>query len=519
MPNQARSSVPQELLPISSARYRILINLLSGFLNKGFNFLVMGILLPRSLDAAQYGHFMSLWRIAEGTRGFLTLGVDQVFLVEAAKRIRSGMANRLFATLLIGQFFVLVSLSIIAGGLGLEARWLHGQSALLYGAIIITEWLLAGSYLVTRFGDAKARTNTVQQIFLSIGILRAVILGGLFFWDNLTTTTYLGVTITTSLLIILACLLALLRISPDYFRIDPQEKPQLLSKLFLDTARAFAIIAFLGFINNMILSWYLTATSGPTQQAYYTLAFQLLNAISLLTGSMNGVFQREISWSLEQNDQERVFALFSKACRFSIVLAALAAHITAFNADLILNFMVGPSFSDGVPVLSILIFSGIFMGPVGLVTPMYMAFGKITHYRTRYGISLILGIIIYLLFINPRDAFLPGLGLGAVGIAIAMVINCLLDMVIKIGFFTREHPALRREINQTLLISTIGLGLIHGFTFYAAVRILDEVIWSHLLASSIFIVFCGIVFWRWPELAGFTHDDIKTIKRKLKKNA
>ncbi len=514
MSNQPPPFVPEPIDTVWSARQRILINLFSALFNKGFNFLAMGIFLPRSLGVVQYGLLMSLWRMAEATRGFLILGVDQAFFVEAARRIRSGVANRLFVVVLAGQFLVLISLALVAGGLDLETRWLHGQSATVYGLVILTEWLMAASSLATRFGDAKARIGSGHAILLVVGGLRAVLLAGFFLEGRLTIVVYLGVTAATSLVITLAALIALRRISPACFQVDPDHQPWAVARYFFDTARSFAVISSLGFVNNMILSWYLTEASGPEQQAYYNLAFQLLNVISLLTGSMINVFQREISWSLAHNDRDRVFTLFSRSCRLSMVLAALVAHVTAFNADLIIHFMVGPSFAAGAPVLACLIFSGIFMGPVDLATSMYLVFGKISAYRNRYTLSLILCIVMYLIFVNPRDAWLPGLHMGAMGIALAMVISSVLVMYIQLGYFMHEHPSLRGEIRVTLLVTTLGFGMLHGLASLTAVFVFAGGVWWRILASVVFLLLCGAMLWYWPGLAGFSRSDRKYLRQK-----
>lgn len=209
----------------------------------------------------------------------------------------------------------------------------------------------------------------------------------------------------------------------------------------------------------------------------------------------------------------RIQVLYKKVSRSLYFVGALTSCILILFSREILSLLLGPAYEPGWPVFALMLFYPIHQS-IGQVTgTMLYALGR-TKTKTLLGLIFMgVSIIMTFIFLAPRLWIIPGLQLGAVGLALKMVICQLLDVTLM-GFYVARYISAQYDwIYQIhVVLVLLSAGAISKFAAYKVVTVFNlanPVILTMVVAGFLYLSLASILLWYRPALASIDRDQIQ----------
>jgi hypothetical protein len=131
-------------------------------------------------------------------------------------------------------------------------------------------------------------------------------------------------------------------------------------------------------------------------------------------------------------------------------------------------------------------------------------------------IFMIISILTSYFVLASKDSFIPGLGLGSIGLALKMVAMQFLEVNIFAFIISRIFKWHFDWSYQFIsILGCLTLGWITHFLIIALTNSNLPQIFVIGLAGVVYSFLIGVLIFFRPQLAGITHDEIKLFKDKL----
>lgn len=422
----------------TSVKSRFLFSVVANALRAGVTF-ICGILIARGLSPAGYGELTFLLGSFVAIRALVDMGSSSAFYTFISRRPRGDKFYRFYFLWLMMQFVItlaLVALLIPAGMF--EKIWLgqlRGTVALAFVAVFMQQqvWQIVG-----QIGEAARKTIRVQSLNIAVAITYLAVIG-LLFW--------VGDMSVQSVLWIMICLYGTAAALSYRLLRERNAEPvegegtykQMLGEYWV-YCRPMIWLAVAGFLYAFADKWMLQKFGGPAQQGYFQVASQFAQISLLATVSILNIFWKEIAEARARDDHDRVAILYIKINRGLVMLSAVIAGLLLPWAKQIVAILLGPTYVDAWPVLALMFLYPIHqsMGQIG--GTMFMASGDTRKYVV-LSISLMLCTlpVSYLALAPSSGMLLPGLGLGAIGMAGYMVLTNIVTVNIQAWIIARHN--------------------------------------------------------------------------------
>lgn len=199
--------------------------------------------------------------------------------------------------------------------------------------------------------------------------------------------------------------------------------------------------------------WFLQIINGSTSQGFYSLSYRLSTICILFTGAMNPIFIQTVARAHAANNFIQISYIFKKMHVFYFMAAFLSIFIS-FNAKEIVFLIGGDKYSGAIIPLIIMMLYPIHQTYGRFCGDMLISMERTDLYRNINIISLPIGIIISYLFLAPSYYLLPGMNLGATGLALKMVIAQIIVVNIMLLFVGK---ILKQSFYKYLFMQVISL--------------------------------------------------------------
>jgi O-antigen/teichoic acid export membrane protein len=275
------------------------------------------------------------------------------------------------------------------------------------------------------------------------------------------------------------------------------------------------------FIYDFLDKWMLQRFAGAKQQGFFQIANQF-SAISLLvTSSILNVFWKEIASANEEGNHEKVKYLYLRVTRGLVFIsAAVSGFLIPWSENIVFSFL-GEKYLAAFPILSVMLLYPVHQG-IGQVTgTMFLASGQTPKYMKLALFNMALSIPVSYLLLAPPDAFgIPGLGLGAFGMSVKMVVLQIFGVNLAAWIIAKWKKWPFEWLYQ--LISIIGLCAV-GYGVYwvttflmkgvaVALPLKVELGLSMLFGAILFFSSVAVIAILFPETAGMNKEEIKNMK-------
>ncbi len=241
----------------------------------------------------------------------------------------------------------------------------------------------------------------------------------------------------------------------------------------------------------------------------------------MATVSILNIFWKEIADARAKNDHARVERLYKNINRGLVMFSTVITGFLLPWSEQIVTILLGSAYVKAWPVLAIMLIYPIHqsMGQIG--GTMFLASGDTKKYMLVGIVNMLLFLpVTYLLLAPASNAFLSGLGLGALGMAIQTVISNAVGVNIQAWVIARTGGWKFDWVYQV-----IGIPLILGLGFLAKFLIglywnLDGVSMLQLLqpvvtAGILYTILAIIAIWFFPWLIGMEREDKIRLWRKF----
>jgi O-antigen/teichoic acid export membrane protein len=288
-------------------------------------------------------------------------------------------------------------------------------------------------------------------------------------------------------------------------------------KAVFDKYRAYCtpliLYSFIGFAYNFADRWLLQSFGGSKEQGFYSIGFQF-SAISLLaTGSMLNIFWKEISEAHELGNHERMFHLYKRVCRFLYFSAIVISALLILWSEEITRIALGPTFVEGHMVLAVMFLYSAHRALEMINGSMLLATGQTRFHLISGGTFMATSIPISYLIQAPASATIPGLGWGAIGMAVKVIVFSIIMSNLVTWWIGKQFG---KPLDWTYQVAgMVGTLLLSWLAFSLAKQLAAYFSLSLYLQAGVACLFyfpmVATLLWQFPWIAGTSREEMRSI--------
>jgi O-antigen/teichoic acid export membrane protein len=479
---------------------------------------IVAVIVPRTLGPALYGTYTFLLQTSATLRAFVDVGSQQAFFTFSSQERASGPLTRLYGLALLVQFGLIMTFVAVAVAAD-RYEWLwHGQRPDQILWVTAVDWALFLVLSLQQLGDSKGLTIYPQMIGAAASLLSLLALVALwvtgtlglysFIWLNLASALATAIALAAWLFGRHGALLWQGALDGARYlgRWWAFARPLLLLQIYLP------LVAYLGI-------WLVQRWNGATEQGYYALALQWSSLALVFTNAGVSIFWREIAQQSAGGAAMLAAETYEKFSRMLFLLSlVLACWLSASSSSLVV-LVAGDRFAPAATVVAIMAFYPASQ-TLGQLSAAALKATERTGIYARWSILLSVPDLLLVWFLlAPRSATIPGLNLGAEGMAIRTAMYGL----VSVHFFDWVNcrsmglnfaVALRRRLAGFLAVgglAFVALYLGEGWLRAAGAPAIVALI----AATGVYGLLILVMLWFAPGLAGLSRDQIlRTVRLK-----
>jgi O-antigen/teichoic acid export membrane protein len=274
------------------------------------------------------------------------------------------------------------------------------------------------------------------------------------------------------------------------------------------------IVAYLGIY--LLQRWY-----GSVEQGNFALASKWSAFVLVFTSSALSIFWREIAQAMAKGERERAAKTYFKFTHFLFFLALVLCTWLSFSSGFLVETLVGDQYQAAIPVLALMAFYPL-QQTYGQINVAALKGAEKTKQIRNLGILLSIPDVLlsYFLLASP-NAPIPGLNLGAMGIAVRMVAYGLISVqayewMSHQTFGLSYLTTLFQKLGMAFLVLVSGWLTLRNLGSQLVILSLSPLTIFVISTGVYFIVIAMIVFLR-PQLLGINRNEMnENIQKALK---
>jgi O-antigen/teichoic acid export membrane protein len=486
---------------------RFAVSLITNILRGALSFVTV-LILARGLGPALYGDFAFLMGSFMAIKSLLTLGTSTAFYTFISQKARGLAFMGAYGIWQLAQFF----LTIIIIGVVLPDSWVDvlwvGQKKELVLISFVTVFIQQQAWqTMIQIGESRRQTKKIQMMNFFLALFHLLLVLALWATDLLSLKVLFAVIVAEH---VVAIGVAWKLIGVSQIKGEPFERKAVFQEYVLYCS-PLVLYSLLGFTYDFTDRWMLQSFGGSAEQGLFEVSYRLVAIGLIATTSMLSIFWKEMAEANEKGDSERIKALHTKISRFLYSLSAvICAFLIPWSEEIIITFL-GESFLDGVPVLAIMLVFTIYNSLVQINGTLILALGKTKTQLVIGGISMLLSIPVSYALQAPTDFLIPGLELGAVGMAYKMLIIVIVRANLAGWWFSRS---MGWNFDWTFQIVSLGGAISLGwFSYEVALWIfpdfMGQIIFRGVVNISLYACLISLMIWTMPWLIGMNRQEIR----------
>lgn len=507
------------MLHATSLKTRFLVSVGANVIRAMLGFL-SGVLIARGLNPSGYGDLMFLIGSFVAIRSLLDMGSSSAFYTFLSRQVQ-GLRFYLFYLSWMGVqlMIMLLLVAVMIPRDIFERVWLGHDRKIVIIALLAAFMQQQVWQTVSQIGESMRKTIKLQLLNLSIATVYLTMVSLLLLTGRMSAET---------ILLLMIAQYAVATLFAYRFLREEQAVPVVQETPFKEIVREYGVyckplmmLSLVTFLYDFADKWMLQKFGGARQQGYFQIASQFANVSLLATTSILSVFWKEIAAAWEKRDQARVATLYYKVSRGLVIVGAIMSGLLLPWSKQIVMLSLGQAYAQAWPALAIMFLYPIHqsMGQIG--GTMFLASGQTRKYMLVSTAVMLASIPFSYLMLAPKGGTVPGLGMGALGIAIKMVLLGIVSVNIQAWVIARFSGWKFDWIFQA-----VGIPLMVGAGYFA--KMFVGTMWNlerldpaglvvPVIVSS--FVYVGLALWFvWlvPSLAGMEREEIKRLLRRLR---
>lgn len=501
-------------------RVRFLVTLAANGLRFALSFF-SGMFIARALGPSDFGDFNFLLTSFLSIGQLLDMGTSTAFYTFISRRKRASSFYAYYAGWMAVQFALALLLATL-----LLPEFLRQKIWLGHGREIVVLSLFAGFGMnqlwqaVSQAGESIRATVTVQAYNILISLVYILTILVAIRLDALSVSS-LFVFIAVEFAFFAFLLARRLRGELVEGGGGPGFKEVFNEfKAYCYPLAGYSVVSFVySFADN----WLLQRFAGATEQGFYAIGYRFTFLSSIAVASMLQVLWKEVAEAVERHDLDGIRELSRKMSRAVYFLtAALSCFLVPFSREVIV-WLVGPSYEGAALCMAIMLFFPVIQAVGQVSYTVLLASGHTVLYRNFGIIYMLISIpVTYFVIATPKGAYfgIPGLGLGATGLALKMVALGYIGTNVIVYLIARLY---KWKFDFLYQLAVVALFVPAAFaskfvTVWFLEALLGEVSTPTLLSGSMLIYAGGTaaIIYLLPELTGLRREDMRALLDKIK---
>jgi len=492
---------------VDSLRIRYFYKLGAKILNVPINVAIAAI-VPRLLGAANYGNFNFVTDFFSKLMSFLDTGTSSYFYTHLSRQKQYEALLRFYWGLVIIISTISIAITAIVFILGKEGTiWVDQKGQIIWLGFI---WGLLYWYhqIIYKIVDAMGATVKAEIASVKQKVIGLVALSALTLLGDLSLEVFFLYHYILYTIIFFMWWKILSRAGIKMFprtRISKSEVKNYSRNFF-----HFSYPMFWGGVFTLAFGfgerWLLQVYGGSVEQGMYSLSFQVSALCFLFTSSMTPLFHREISRAYGENDHEEAKRLFLKFVPMLYAVSATIGLFFCFQAEKITYIIGGSEYSQAIFPVALMSLFPIHQTYGQLNSAVYFATNNTRIYRNIGIFTKVIGFIVTLYFIAPKEQF--GLDLGSTGLALKMVLVQLLGQNILLWYNSKIiNISFLKMVNHQIITLCI-IGSLAGLISILTDLVIGNIIVSILVAGFLYILSIIAVVFIYPRLFSITNYEL-----------
>ncbi|HAK37252.1 MAG TPA: hypothetical protein DCM60_03255, partial [Nitrospina sp.] len=269
------------------------------------------------------------------------------------------------------------------------------------------------------------------------------------------------------------------------------------------------IYSLLGFAHEFADRWLLQYFGGSGEQGLYEIGYRFGLLSLLATTSLLNIFWKEFTEARDKEDLKRMKTLYTKASKFLFAFGAIVSGFLIPWSEDIVRVLLGPSYTAGAPVLAIMLVSSIYVAAGQINGTLLYAASRTKEYLFFGSILMAFSMPISYFMQAPQEAMIPGLELGAFGMALKRTLLMALQLNIMVWWIRRSYGWKFDWAYQVVgLVGSLFLGwAAHKAAVVLIAPVSPGPFFTAGIAFVLYVVMIGVMIWVFPWVAGLQRDE------------
>ena len=464
-------------------------------------------LIPRILGPTAYGEFNFLSNFFMQIIAFFDAGISSAFYSKLSHRPHDKGLIRYFTFAALGisslaaGFVAIVFILRLSGILWPDQENIYIWMALVFG---LFTWY---SQIINKILDAYGLTVVSETVRLAQRVLGVALLVGLFFAGIHSLKFYFFYQYVILAFLGLAWCLALLRkgisIFPDT-KISPAQARSYTAEFYTYSA-PLIIFGIFSLLEGVADRWMLQRFAGSIQQGFYGLSYQIGALCFLFSGAMTPLFWREISKSFGEKDEVRMKLLFSRTLPLLYFITAYISVFVMAQAGKVTQILGGNAFEQAVLPIAIMALYPIHQTYGQLTGTFLLGTGQTRLYRDIGIVLLTIGLAFAYWMLAPKNMF--GLDLGAIGLALKMVVIQFISVNVQLWYITRYLKLSFWRFFYNQLIILISLTSLAWACTSATNLLINNTVLALIISGLLYTLVSALLLYCFPSLLSLSRKE------------
>lgn len=479
--------------------------------------LVNASIVPKALGPTSFGNYQFLLISLKNIRNLLHFNTSNAFFTYSSKEEKVGTAFYIYFGWQFIQILLVFAFLFCVQLLGVTHTVFPDQQPVYIYSIAGLEFLNFFTLSLVSFGESKSANILVQSAVFASHTVRVTFLLLLFFGNYLNLVTFIILNyIASTIIVVWVVVLFVFRNRDKYLDGYKRSEQGSVLRYFVAYCGPLVVSDVLGSGANYFERWFLQLVYGSAKQAFYSLAFQWITIIFLFSQSISKLLWKDIAYHFHSEEKQRVQNVLEKTYN-NIFTISLLFSIILINYRLeLIELTVGKAFTEAQPIIVILAIYAIFYNVSQVNSVYFYATAQVKLMRNLRMLNIFLRFVLAYFLLAPRDYAVPGLSLGAVGLALQGTIACLLMTAIELFFVSRKVSiSLKAFLHEKALLSFVVVCT--AFGCHALVELLSlSTLNRFMLGNGLFFTLTGVIACTHPPLFGFKKQEFRSYAKKLK---
>lgn len=479
-----------------------------------------GLLVARTLGPAEFGNFIFLLGAFTAVKQLLDMGSSNAFFTFISQKKRPAKFYTLYFFWLVFQFlFVVLSLLILFPKSWITHLWLGQDRWTLLLSFAATFFSLQIWQTISYIGEAGRETAKVQTASAAVAALH---LGLVLI---LMSAGKLSVVLLFSLIVLEYSLMI-----PWAWRylgrenIAPETEPVSIRGILAEYRQYCGPLIFYCWVSfgyQFLDRWFLQNYAGAIQQGFYGVSEQFCGISALAANSIVKIFWKETSEAHGCGHMERLKSLYHQSSRLLFFLAAAISGLLIPWTSEIIALLLGPSYVGALLPFTIMLFYPIYQSLGQITNTLFYSLGQTRKYVVLGIAHMLTSIIVAFILLAPREKFALGLGAGALGLAIKMVLMAVIFVNLQDWTLSRT---LGWEYRWSYQLTTVGVVIPLGFgsvwiakLITSQIFFLNTLIAPAILSAVIYVSILVTVLMYRAQIIGLESSYFQSLIRPLLK--